>query len=103
MERGSKVGVGLILMIFIILISLISFTPKIQNNSLGNDSINFLSNVNQNCKTFCNTYAGMGYDHVNELGECHCWKNTLTIYGNHSYVTNRTQNYGIINNFYKKK
>ena len=58
--------------------------------------------IEQNCRAFCNTYAGMGYDYTNELGECLCWKDTLTIYGNHSYFTNRTQNYGIINTFYQK-
>ena len=66
------------------------------------DPTNEIGDVEQNCRAFCNTYAGMGYDSVNELGECLCWKDSLTIYGNHSYVTNRTQNYGIINAFYQK-
>lgn len=97
-QNENKVELGLFCVIILIIIFALMLSSYSGKNSEVPPQILF----EPNCIAFCNTYSGMGYDHVNELGECLCWKDSLTIYGNHSYITNRTQNYGIINAFYQK-
>lgn len=102
MDFSSENKLELILVITVLLIIIFALVMALYSTDDTELTQNDLLFIEQNCRAFCNTYSGMGYDHINELGECLCWKDTLTIYGNHSYVTNRTQNYGIVNAFYQK-